>query len=60
MRHRRGDEVENIIDATKSVLVAQVRRAEASHKIDTVDNLLRGKHFTGPSGIVYLLSLIHI
>ena len=54
MRHRRGDEVENIIDATKSVLVAQVRRAEASHKIDTVDNLLRGKHFTGPSGIVYL------
>ena len=46
--------MENIIDATKSVLVAQVRRAEASHKIDTVHNLLRGKHFTGPSGVVYL------
>ena len=46
--------MENIIDATKSVLVAQVRRAEASHKIDTVHNLLRGKHFTGPSSVVYL------
>ena len=54
MGHRRGDEVENIIDAKQSVLVAQVRRAEASHKIDTLHNLLRGKHFTGPSGVVYL------
>ena len=54
MRHRRGDDVENILDAKQSVLVAQVRRAEASHKIDTVHNLLRGKHFTGPSSVVYL------
>ena len=46
--------MDEVLDAHRSVLVAQVRQADASHKFDTVHNLLRGKHFTGPSRVVYL------
>ena len=46
--------MEEVIDANASILVAQVRQADASHKIDTTHQLLRGKHFTGPSRVVYL------
>ena len=46
--------MEEVLNANVSILVAQVRQAEASHKIDTTHQLLRGKHFTGPSRIVYL------
>jgi len=46
--------MEEVLDANASILVAQVRQADASHKIDTTHQLLRGKHFTGPSRVVYL------
>ena len=36
-----------------STLVAQVRKAEASHKMDA-SNYLRSRHFQGPSNVVYL------
>jgi hypothetical protein len=50
----RGLFMEEVLNANVSILVAQVRQAEASHKIDTTHQLLRGKHFTGPSRVVYL------
>lgn len=43
-----------MIDPSISVLVAQVRHADASHKIDTTHQLLRSHHFNGPSNVVYL------
>ena len=46
--------MEDVLDAAVSVLVAQVRQADASHKIDTAHQLLRGRHFNGPSKVVYL------
>ena len=46
--------MEAAIDPETSVLVAQVRRAEASHKMDVSNQLLRGRHFQGPSSVVYL------
>ncbi len=50
----RGLPMEEVLNANVSILVAQVRQADASHKIDTTHQLLRGKHFNGPSGTVYL------
>lgn len=49
-----GSIVDEVVSATHSVLVAQVRLAEASHKIDTTHQLLRGKHYSGPNQVVYL------
>ena len=49
-----GSAVNDVVNATHSVLVAQVRHADASHKIDTAHQLLRGKHYNGPSRVVYL------
>jgi len=46
--------VEMLIDPRVSVLVAQVQRAMASHRMDTEHGLLRGEHFQGPSKVVYL------
>ena len=46
--------MDDVLDATTSVLIAQVRQADASHKIDTTHQLLRGRHFNGPSKVVYL------
>ena len=46
--------MDQVLDAHRSVLIGQVRQADASHKFDTVHNLLRGKRFTGPSRVVYL------
>ena len=46
--------MDDVLDPRRTVLVAQVRRANASHKFDTVNNLLRGKHFAGPHRVVYL------
>ena len=46
--------METILDASISVLIAQVRQADASHKIDTTHQLLRGRHFNGSSSVVYL------
>ena len=50
----RGLFMEEVLNANASILVAQVRQADASHKIDTTHHLLRGKHFNGPSRVVYL------
>ena len=46
--------MDEVLDASASILVAQVRQADASHKIDTTHQLLRGKHFNGPNRVVYL------
>jgi hypothetical protein len=46
--------MEAVLDANECVLIAQVRKAEASHKMDTTTNVLRGKHHQGPSTVVYL------
>ena len=46
--------MDEVISPTHSVLLAQVRQADASHKIDTEHGLLRGKHYTGPARVVYL------
>ena len=46
--------MEALIDPEISVLVAQVRKAEASHKMEVGTQLLRGRHFQGPSTVVYL------
>ena len=46
--------METVLDANECVLIAQVRKAEASHKMDTTTHLLRGKHHQGPSTVVYL------
>ncbi len=43
-----------VLDPEASVLMAQVRKAEASHKMDTSNQLLRSRHFQGPSSVVYL------
>ncbi|MBL6733343.1 MAG: hypothetical protein ISP84_02220 [Candidatus Poseidonia sp.] len=43
-----------VLDPQASVLMAQVRKAEASHKMDTSNQLLRSRHFQGPSSVVYL------
>ena len=40
--------------ATTSVLFGQVRRASASHKVDTAHGVLRNRHFTGPHTVLYL------
>ena len=42
------------LDPGGSRLVAQVRKADASHKMDTSNRLLRSRHFQGPSTVVYL------
>lgn len=46
--------MEEMLDPARCVLVAQVRRAEASHRMDSSAQLLRGRHFQGPSSVVYL------
>ena len=46
--------MDSIVDPLRSVLVAQVRKAEASHCMDTTTGLLRGRHFQGPKSTVYL------
>ena len=46
--------MDEVISPTHSVLLAQVRQADASHKIDTEHGLLRSKHYTGPARVVYL------
>ncbi len=46
--------MEEVLNANVSILVAQVRQADASHKIDATHHVLRGKHFNGPSRTVYL------
>jgi len=46
--------MDRIVDPLRSVLVAQVRKADASHCMDTTTGLLRGKHFQGPKSTVYL------
>lgn len=46
--------MEHSLDPMKSVLVGQVRKAEASHCMDTSTNLLRGRHFRGQKTTVYL------
>jgi hypothetical protein len=46
--------MDGFLDASTSTLIAQVRKADASHKIDTAHQLLRGRHFSGPSRVVYL------
>ena len=46
--------MDDVLDASTSMLIAQVRKADASHKIDTTHQLLRGKHFSGPNKVVYL------
>lgn len=51
---RRGVVMDEVLDARVSVLVAQVRKAKASHKMDTTNRLLRSRHFQGPSTTVYL------
>lgn len=46
--------MDHVVDPLRSVLVAQVRKAEASHCMDTASGLLRGRHFQGPKATVYL------
>ncbi len=46
--------MEEVLNANVSILMAQVRQADASHKIDATHHVLRGKHFNGPSRTVYL------
>lgn len=46
--------MESVLDPNESVLVAQVRKADASHKMDATNMLLRSRHFQGPSRTVYL------
>ena len=49
------NEHQNNPDATTtSVLFGQVRRASASHKVDTNHGLLRNRHFTGQHTVLYL------
>lgn len=49
------NEHQNYPDATTtSVLFGQVRRASASHKVDTNHGLLRNRHFTGQHTVLYL------
>ena len=50
----RGSLMEEVLNANVSILMAQVRQADASHKIDATHHVLRGKHFIGPSRTVYL------
>ena len=50
----RGSLMEEVLNANVSILMAQVRQADASHKIDATHHVLRGKHFNGPSRTVYL------
>ena len=45
--------MDSVLDPEVSTLVAQVRKAEASHKMDA-SNYLRSRHFQGPSNVVYL------
>jgi hypothetical protein len=45
---------EATLDPAKSVLVAQVKQAEASHRMDLGSALLRSKHFNAPHKVVYL------
>ena len=42
------------MEPNTSVFFAQVRKADASHRMDITNQLLRGKHFNGPSKVVYL------
>ena len=44
----------DILDPTECVLIAQVRKADASHCVETSTQLLRSKHFPGKSEVVYL------
>ena len=53
-RYRPPVIMDDVLDASTSMLIAQVRKADASHKIDTAHQLLRGRHFSGPSSVVYL------
>ncbi len=46
--------MEDVLDPSLSILIAQVRQADASHKIDTSNQLLRSRHFNGPSRVVYV------
>ena len=46
--------MEDVLDPSVSILIAQVRQADASHKIDTTHQLLRSRHFNGPSRVVYV------
>lgn len=46
--------MEIILDPNECTLVAQVRKASASHRVERSTSLLRGKHFPGDSNVVYL------
>ena len=46
--------METILDPSECTLVAQVRKADASHRVETSTQLLRSKHFPGKSDVVYL------
>ena len=45
---------ETTLDPAKSVLIAQVKQAGASHRMDLSSTLLRSKHFNAPHKVVYL------
>tara|TARA_B110000444_G_scaffold261439_1_gene313579 strand:- start:53183 stop:54115 length:933 start_codon:yes stop_codon:yes gene_type:complete len=45
---------EPTLDPAKSVLIAQVKQADASHRMDLSSSLLRSKHFNAPHKVVYL------
>ena len=45
---------ETMLDPNSSVLVAQVKQAHASHRMDLSNKLLRSKHFNAPHKVVYL------
>ena len=45
---------ETMLDPKTSLLVAQVKQAHSSHRMDLDNNLLRSKHFNAPHKVVYL------
>ena len=45
---------ETMLDPKTSLLVAQVKQAHASHRMDLSNKLLRSKHFNAPHKVVYL------
>ena len=45
---------ESTLDPAKSIIIAQVKQADASHRMDLSSSLLRSKHFNAPHKVVYL------
>ncbi|HJM55091.1 MAG TPA: hypothetical protein QGI72_02480 [Poseidonia sp.] len=45
---------ETMLNPDSSVLIAQVKQADASHRMDISSMLLRSKHFNAPHKVVYL------